>query len=308
MRPTWSIISNGIYASHSLARCENSFLYRYYFSCQSLPCSRPFVEIRSLQETDNEVCLTFWQSRSCGSTAKGVSFSLKGSWLLNSKPNQPINIHCRKGQYNGKKITGEHELSFAKAWGTVAKCTINIFAACQQLVSDQCSLFIGVRRVFLSAVMGEIQGSDPVNSAEACMSYWPAYCCERIPDSSHTAALPVGGGRGKSNPGPETGADGLSLLDSHSGVFCVKCECPTSNRVLFMVQVWSLLLSQAIWAVALGSWQAALNWISYHSVYFFPQKIFYSQYGLTKSAGQCFTSISHAEREPGVVQAGQSHG
>lgn len=120
------------------------------------------------------------------------------------------------------KITGERVLSFAKAWGTVAKCTINIFAACQQLVSDQCSLFISVRGVLLSAIMGEIRGSDPVNSAEACVSYCPAYCCESISDSSHTVAVPVGGGRGKSNPGLSTGACDLPLVDSHCGVLCMK--------------------------------------------------------------------------------------
>lgn len=78
--------------------------------------------------------------------------------------------------------------------------------------------------------MGEIRGSDPVNSAEACISYWPAYCCESIPDSSHTVAVPVGGGRGKSNPGPDMGAGGLPLVDSYSGVFCVQCECTSSNK------------------------------------------------------------------------------
>lgn len=130
-----------------------------------------------------------------------------------------------------EKITGECVLSFAKAWGTVAKCTINIFAACQQLVSDQCSLFIGLRRVFLSAIMGEIRGSDRVNGAEARVSYCQhAAVRASLTHPTLQPTVPEGGGRGKSNAGSETGADDLPLVDSHSGVFCVQCECTTSNK------------------------------------------------------------------------------
>ena len=68
--------------------------------------------------------------------------------------------------------------------------------------------------------MGEVRGSDPVNSAEARVSYCPAYRCEGIPDSSHTAAVPAGGG-GKVTLGRRRVGD-LPLL--HTGFFCVKCK------------------------------------------------------------------------------------
>lgn len=87
--------------------------------------------------------------------------------------------------------------SHLRRFGALLLKTLPIFL---QLVNSHCQTDNHFSPVhggsFFVSYPGRIRGTDPVNRAEACGSPCSVSCCERVPDSSHTA-----GGK-KSNHGP----------------------------------------------------------------------------------------------------------